>query len=293
MIRLVISLLVSSYLFLSNPAFCYDLLIVQSQRSPAYDEVLRGVRSVLNVSQRIIVLNEYTEVDLHRIVREEKPLAVLTLGDNAFNAAKKLSQVPVISLMALSYRSGAAGHSPITGVEVQIPPERYLSLFSSIKAYRVGIVCNPSRNIIYLRRAQKLASRYGIDLIVREINSPRDVFHQLDSLAGAVDALWMLPDISVATGEAADAFFLFSATHRLPVVSFASTYLSSGAAAIIEIDRFDLGKQGGEILARIMDGVPVSEIGPITPRRSVVKSNSTVLRRLGINLDVANSRTGD
>lgn len=292
MIRLVIFLILS---FLSMPvtAFCYDLLIVQSQRSPAYDEVLRGFRSAVNISQRVIVLNEYSEVDLQRIVREEKPLLLLTLGDNAYAAARKLRQVPVISLMALSYHAGIGGQSPIICVDVQIPPDRYLSLFAAIKTHRVGVICNPARNLQYLRRAQRLASKYGIDLVVREVRSPKEVLSQLDSLAGTVDALWMLPDISIATGEAADAFFHFSATHRLPVISFASTYLSSGAAIIIEIDRFDIGKQGGEIVAKVLAGAATNDMAPVAPRRGVIKSNQTVLRRLGIQQDFLSGRTGD
>jgi len=70
-------------MLIPSAGIAYDLLVIQSQRSPVYDEVLRGVRSVAKHSHRIIVLNEYADVDLQRIVREENPLVILTLGDNA------------------------------------------------------------------------------------------------------------------------------------------------------------------------------------------------------------------
>jgi putative ABC transport system substrate-binding protein len=76
------------WLLVPATAWCYDLLIVQSQRSPAYDDVLRGLRSVARFSERVVVLTDYNEIDLVRIAREESPVAIVTLGDNALAAAR-------------------------------------------------------------------------------------------------------------------------------------------------------------------------------------------------------------
>lgn len=281
------------WVLIPSAGFSYDLLVVQSQRSPVYDEVMRGVRSAVSFSQRVIVLSDYNEVDLKRIVREENPLAILALGDNALAAARKVKQVPVISLMALSFRAGMGGHPALTGVEVRIHPERYLTLLGIIKARKVGIIANASRNSGYLKLAQKIAPRYGIDLVIRDVKSPKDVASQLDSLAGNVDSLWMLPDTSIASGESADAFFLFSASRRVPVVSFSSTYLGFGAALVIEIDRFDLGRQGGEMVAQLLSGTDVDDIAPEFPRKSVLKTNPSILRRLGFSPDLAAFKFGN
>ncbi len=280
-------------LLFPSGGLAYDLLVVQSQRSPVYDEIMRGVRSVAPYSHRVIALNEYSEVDLKRIVREENPLAILALGDNALVAAKKVKQVPVVSLMALGYRAGMGGHPALTGVEVQIPPERYLAVLRAIKAHRVGIIANVSRNAGYLKLAQKIANRNGIELILRDVKSPKDVSAQLDSLAGNVDALWMLPDTSIATGEAADAFFLFSASRRIPVLSFSSNYLASGAAIIIEMDRFDLGRQGGEMVEQILEGNDSTAFVSAYPRKSHLKTNTSILRRLGIPLELSILKNGN
>jgi putative ABC transport system substrate-binding protein len=283
-------LITALWMLLPATAWCYDLLIVQSQRSPAYDDVLRGLRSVARFSERVVVLTDYNEVDLVRIAREETPVGIVTLGDNALAAARKVRQTPVIALMALSYRAGMTGHPAMTGVEVQPPPERYLPLFASIKARRVGIISNATRSAFYIKHARKAAAGLGIDLVVREVKSAREVSGQLDSLAGLVDALWMLPDSVTASGEAADAHFLFSAAHRIPVVTFSSAYLAAGAALALDIDRFDMGRQGGEMASSLVDGGRISDIPPASPRRSHVKSNPSVLRRLGLKPDLAGSR---
>lgn len=283
-------LITALWLLMPATSWCYDLLIVQSQRSPAYDDVLRGMRSVARFSERVVVLTDYNEIDLVRIAREESPVAIVTLGDNALAAARKVRQTPVIALMALSYRAGMTGHPATTGVMVQPSPERYLPLFDSIKARRVGIISTAARSAVYIRQARKAASGLGIELVVREVKSAREVSGQLDSLAGLVDALWMLPDSVTASGEAADAHFLFSAGHRIPVVTFSSAYLASGAALALDIDRFDMGRQAGEMAASLVDGDSISDLPPAFPRKTTVKTNSSVLRRLGLNPDMAGSR---
>jgi putative ABC transport system substrate-binding protein len=228
-----------------------------------------------------------------RIAREENPAAIVTLGDRALATARKVRQTPIIALMALSYRSTGIHHPAITGVEVQSPPERYLALFSSLKASRVGVISNPAGGAAYIRQARKIANGLGIDLVIREVKSAREVSGQLASLAGAVDALWMLPDSVTSSGEAADAHFLFSAGYRIPVVTFSSAYLASGAALAIDIDRFDMGKQGGRMAASLLGGNGIPDIPPESPRKTTVKSNPSVLRRLNLNPDFTGSRSAE
>lgn len=284
-------LLITIVLLLPATVWSYDLLIVLSLRSPAYDEVMQGFRSAARFSERVIVLTDYNDIDLVRIVREENPVAIVTLGDNALAAARKARQTPVIALMALSYRAGMGGHPAMTGVEVQSPPERYLPLFTSLKARRVGIIGSSARSAAYIRQARKAAAGVGIDLVIREVKSSREVPGQLGSLAGEVDALWMLPDSVTAGGEAADAHFLFSAGHKVPVVTFSSAYLASGAALALDIDRFDIGRQGGEMVALLMNGDGISGIAPEPPRKTTVKRNLSVLRRLGLKPDLSDGRS--
>src|SRR6185369_11163967 len=134
-------------------------------------------------------LTDSNEIDLVRIAREEAPVAIVTLGDNALAAARKVRQTPVIALMSLNYRAGMGGYPAMTGVEVQPAPERYLTIFSSIKARRVGVISNSARTAAYLKHARKAAAGLGIELVVREVKSSREVSAQLDSLSGQTDAL--------------------------------------------------------------------------------------------------------
>jgi putative ABC transport system substrate-binding protein len=292
-LRLLRLSIISLWLFVPTIAWSYDLLIVQSQRSPAYDELLRGLRTVARFSERLIVLSDYNEIDLQRIVREEAPIAIITLGDKALSLARKLRQTPVIALMTLNFRKGLTANQAITGVTVQIPPEQYLPVFSALKAKRIGIVSNAAGSSEYIRHARKVAAESGMELVVREVKSAWEVSARLDSLAGNVDLLWMLPDSVTSSGEAADAHFHFSARYKVPVVSFSSAYLASGAAVAIDFDRFEMGKQAGRMVSSLLEGNTVQNIPAESPRSTTVRSNPAVLRRLGLKADIAESRNAE
>lgn len=262
-------------------ADAYELLILQSSRAPAYDEALKGLRSVRRFSERLIVMSDYSDVDLQRIVREDQPLLIVALGDTAYAAARKIRQLPVVVLMAPNFK-GSGGHPALTGVELRLPPERYLPLFSNLRLKRIGVIGNHVKSGQYIKAAQQMDQRYGVELIVREVASPHEVAGQLATLRGNVDVLWLLPDDTAVTRETTESYFLFSMQQQVPVVAFSSAYLQLGAAVSIEFSRHDAGRQAGEQTASILDGEDIASHPIEVPRKAILRTNPTVLRRFGL-----------
>jgi putative ABC transport system substrate-binding protein len=282
--RRLILLILALALLMPSLAQAYDLLVLQSQRNPAYDEVLKGFNSGQHVSRRVIVLSDYAEVDLIRIVREDRPALILTVGDAALKAARKVRNIPVIALMSLGIHGLKGAQSNLTGISMFVPPENYCSLLQQMKVRRVGIVCNPSQSGWYLRQARQAAEKVGIRLVVREVATPRDTLTQLATLAGKVDALWMLPDVTAVTRETAEAYFHFSQQQTVPVVSFAAGYLGLGAAAVLEIDRSAVGRQANAMVSALLAGSSI-EAMPLSFSQGVrLKTNPTILSRFGLSL---------
>ena len=261
-------------------AMAYDVLLLQSRRDPASEEVLKGFRSVCSASHRTLVLSDYSEVDLIRIVREEHPRLILAVGDAALKAAGHVNRTPVISLMALGVRKQAASRSNLTGIDMFAPPERYMDLFNNLKSRRVGVIHNPAKSGWYLRLARLAAARAGVVLVTREVTSSRDTLNQLSSLSGKVDALWMLPDTTAVTRETSEAYFRFGQSNSIPVVSFSGSYLGLGAGAVIEINRIALGRQACDISREILNGAGSSDKPLEFPRNTSIKTNPEVLKHL-------------
>ncbi len=277
-------MVLSALVLLPLKVDAYEVLIVQSSHSSAYDDALKGLRSIRKFSERLLVLSDYSDVDLQRVVREDQPIVVLALGDNAYAAARRIRHTPVVVMMAPNYRAGSGGNPSITGVDLMLPPERYLSFFGSMRLKRVGVVASHLKSGQYMRAARQVDQRYGVELVVREVTSAREVAGQLASLRGVVDAIWLLADDMAVTRETTDTFFLFAMQQHVPVIAFSGAYLRIGAACAVEINRQDVGRQAGELVSSLLNGSDIASLQPQFPRRAVIRANTTVLQRLGLQV---------
>jgi ABC-type uncharacterized transport system substrate-binding protein len=277
----VLGLYIALSMLSALPAWATDVLVVQANRSQALNEAVRGFKEVYAGSSKAIVLADYTEVDVVRLVKEERPRLVLAVGDAALAASRKVRQVPVVSLLALAMlQKGPSG--TVSGVGVVPAPERYLQLLKGLGAKRVGVIYDPNRTGWYHKRAQQAAHRLGLELVCREVHGPRETLARLEQFKGAVDALWLFPDSTAVTAETVEAYFLFSLGQRVPVVAFANHYLEKGAIAALDTDRVDMGRQAGELATMLLDGATPAEVGMVDARKALLRTNDSVARKLGI-----------
>lgn len=272
-------LLATALLFVPLPALCYDVLVLQSLHEKGYEEAVKGFTRECRASMRKVVLADYAEADITRITREEHPKLIVAVGDRALTLAQKQNSTPVLYMMAFNPKP----RKMTSGVSMLLDPARYLAVFNALGTQKVGVVYDPSRSGVYLRQAQAGASRSRIDLVLREVRAPKETPAMLESLRGKVDALWMLPDMTAVSPASTEAYFLFSQSERVPVITFADVYLSMGGAVSLTIDRFDIGRQLGEMAQRVLDGTPVAEIPFESPRRVETRSNDGVVRQLKLS----------
>lgn len=279
----LLALIVCLALLLPALAQAYDVLVLVSRRDSAYEEVLRGFRGMRMFTDRVVILTDYAEADIQRVVREDRPGMVLAMGDSALAAARGIRQIPIVAVMSLGIRDRRNNLPNLAGIDMFAPPDTYLELFKEMKKHRIGVLYDPAKSGWYLRRAQQLAHHYGIKLVVRETPAPRDTLGRLASLKGQVDAVWMLPDTTAVTRETAEAYFVFSQEEQVPVVSFAGAYLTLGAAAVVEIDRPELGRQAADLCSKVLHGTGTADLTFTWPRKTTIKNNRNVLKRLGID----------
>jgi len=263
------------------PAIAAEVLILQGSTSPALEQVTRLVQNDCANRNRTLVLSDYAEVDVQRMVREERPSVVVAIGDHALSAARKIRSVPVIYAMALGAETERVGRN-VTGVSMMVSPSSYLQLFHRMKLNRVGVLYDQKRSGAYLQRAREAAGGSGVELIDMQVSSPREVTDRLkDLFKRGIDAIWMIPDTTAITAENLESYFNFAQRSNLPVIGFSSAYLSKGALASIELTRQDIGKNLCIMINGVKNGEQSESIDPPSGR---VRFNDAVARRLGIRI---------
>ena len=267
-------------LLLPALAQAYDILVVQDQRSHIYDTLLHGFRNGHHFKERVIILQDFAENDLVRIVREDHPALVLAVGGRALAETRVIRQTPVVSVFSYAIQ---LTDPPSNLVHVKMLPqaERFAALFRALGAKRVETVLSRSSSS-YATQAVETFRKAGIRLVIREAGKPGEVAKQLEALKDSADALWLLPDPAIVTSETVEAFARCSMRHRIPLVSFSDAHLKKGAAAAFAIDLEDLGKQAAETASRIMSGDNPEDIQEIPPRKIRIRFNRQVMEHLGL-----------
>lgn len=276
----VLILCITAVILHLAPAWGADILILQSNRSPGYGEAVRGFDAATRKSGETYVLSDYAEIDVQRIVKEERPRLVVAVGDRALSSVRKLRDVPVVALLALSHSTRKSSGN-IGGIAMLAAPEEYLRLYNSMGIRKVGLLYDPAKTGAYLKRVEQEAKQMGVTLVAEPVTDPRDMQAKLEKIGRNVDLLWMLPDSTVFNTVNIEAFMLFSVANKLPVATFSSQYLKDGAAAALDLDYFDIGMQAGELTLSLLNGGQRS-VPTLDPRKTLLQINENVIRKLDL-----------
>jgi putative ABC transport system substrate-binding protein len=275
-----------SLLFTAANAFAGDVLVLQSLHVKPFDDALRGFRNICKAETKTVVVADAAGADILRLVREERPRLILAIGAEALKSVKRIREIPVIYTMVLNPEKITGNARNFAGVDMSIPPEKYLSLMVSLHLpkMRVGILYDPAQSGGFVKKIQQTARAKGIEITAREVRNSKEVPEALSGMKGTFNLFWMLPDSTVVTPETFEFLLLFTQQNRTPVVTFAGKYVETGALVSLDIDGFDLGKQAAEMANRVLDGTRVSDIPSAEARKAVMKLNRKVASKLGINL---------
>jgi putative ABC transport system substrate-binding protein len=265
-------------------AFAHDVLVIQSLRVKPFDDALRGFSSTCKAGSKVV----YTDtegIDIIKTVREEKPELILAIGADALSRVKKIKDIPIVYLMVLNPQKITSGKN-VTGVSMSVPVGKYLALMDKLplRRKRIGVLYDPDNTGYMVRKAQQAAGEASVEIVAREIHDARDVPAALATLQDSVDLIWMVPDATVVTPVTVEFLLNYSQQHGTPIVTFAGKYVDMGALLSPDIDNVDLGRQAGELARKILDGTPVDEIPRVDARKTVLKVNRNVAKKLGISL---------
>jgi putative tryptophan/tyrosine transport system substrate-binding protein len=271
----------------ASNAVAWDVLVVRNYRARPYSEVVRGFRATCAAKTEELVLSEMGTGDLLREIRRRRPDLILAIGMDSLVTVRKIRDIPIIYCMVLNPESILRDESNITGVSMNIPPEKQLAVLKKAIPHlkKIGLVYNSGRTGPIVARAAAAAEKMGIRLIALKAERANDLPRQLDKFPQGLDAYWMLPDSSLAAPEAVESILLYSMRAKVPIFTFSEKYLRMGALLSLDLDAYELGRQTGEMAERIKAGTDVTAIPRIEADRAVPTINRSIAAKLGLKLD--------
>ncbi len=274
--------------------------VVETRKIKAYDLALRGFTDVM---KRYGYEPEFIEYDLgsQKLSAEElranvessKVDIILALGTTAARLVKDAhARVPsVFSMVSEPAQSGllnagANQGTPMTGVCLDVPVEQQFKALLEVvpKARKVGVIYNPDESAFIVDEAMKAANRVGLGLVTYPVHSEAEVPDGLNHLRPRIDALWLIGDRTVLTTQSLQYVFLFAFQTNLPLMGLSEHFVRMGALLAVGPDYEDVGRQSGEIAARILRGSDPEEVPVASPRKVQLSLNLRTAEIIGLSI---------
>jgi ABC-type uncharacterized transport system substrate-binding protein len=278
----------------ADPAPRAGVAVLMSANVDAYREALKGFRAGLHHP----IAAEYDmggSLDAGRkalaeIRQKVKPDLILAVGVWALQVlAEQSPDVPVVYAMVLNPPTVIGDRRRnITGASMNVPVKSTMEWVRKLgpQIRRVGVVFNPAKTGYLIRQADAAAREQGLQLVVKEIRSPREAISAVDALqAAGIDALWIPPDETVLAPEVVEHMLLLSYSKKLPVIGLSERQAQLGATLSLQFGSSeDIGKQAAELANSILDGRPPSELPYTTVRELNVTLNLKAAQKLGLDV---------
>jgi putative ABC transport system substrate-binding protein len=291
------------------PAFAADkaVAITAIVEHPALDAARDGVKDELQAAGyepgRSLKLdyqsaqgNTGTAAQIARKYVGEKPdviVAIATPSAQAVVAATK--HIPVVysavtdPVAARLVKSWDASGGNVTGVSDLSPLPRHLDLIKQIvpTVKKVGVIYSPgeANSVAIVDALKKASAAAGLTLVEAAAARTVDVASAAQSLVGKTDVIYAPTDNNVMS--AFEGIVKVAQQAKLPVVAADTDAVKRGAVAALGLNYYDLGRQTGKIVVRILKGEQPGAIASQTSATFELHVNPAAAGKQGVVLSEA------
>jgi putative ABC transport system substrate-binding protein len=291
---LTFALVISSGRFTASLAQETPIILITSQDSVSYQEVIASLRLHLahqQIEGPLLIYSLPTEspqIKEHLAnAKKEGVRLFVTVGPQATHLTLgAVGEIPIIACMAGSVAE-LRRFPTATGVTIDFPVETQLQQLHQFLPDRktIGVLYNPAENREHIEEARKVAQTLGLKVLGRPVEAPQAFPKALASLVKEVDVLWGLTDQTVLSPQTREPILLFSFRNRIPFIGLSSSWTKAGALYALDRDYTDLGVQCGEIAVKVLQGAKAGSIPPVPPRKITYSVNLKTAQHMKIDLN--------
>ena len=287
----------------AKPVYVATTAIVEH---PALDAVRDGVKEVLNENGYSGEEFKFTYESAQGNVAIAGQIARKMVGDNpdvivaiatpsAQAAVSATKTIPVVfsaitdplAAKLVSTLSQPGGN--VTGLSDMVNVKQHLSLIQEFVPglKTLGVPYNPgeANSVSTLNAIKVEAAEMGITIIESAAPKSSDVMIAAKQLVGKVDAIYCPIDNTIIS--AVESVVKVGIDAQIPVFAGDTDTVARGAVAAVGYDYFDLGRQTGDIVIRILKGEKPGSIDVKMAEGTNLYVNPKMAARMGIEIPAA------
>ena len=306
-LRLPMSALALALSVIATPALSADqpsVAVTAIVEHPALDAVRDGVRDELKAagyedgknfkfSYQSAQGNVGTAAQIARKYAGDRPSAIVAIATpSAQSAVAATKQIPVIysavtdPVAAKLVKDWGPSGTNVTGVSDLSPLEKHLELIKKIvpNAKRVGVIYSPgeANSVAIVAALKKAAGPAGITIVEAAAARTVDVPTAAQSLIGKADAIYTPTDNNVVS--AFEGIVKVAQQAKLPVIAADTATVERGAVAALGLNYYDIGRQTGKIVVRVLKGEAPGKIASQTSTNFELFVNPGAAKLQGVTL---------
>nr|WP_237398488.1 MULTISPECIES: ABC transporter substrate-binding protein [unclassified Gilliamella] len=179
-----------------------------------------------------------------------------------------------------------ASKTNVTGVSDALPLDSQIEMMLKIKpdAKNIGYVYSPSEvnSTIVLKELRSALEKRGMKIIAAPAQRTSDISTAAQSLKGKVDMIYTTTDNNVVS--AYEALAKVANENKIPLLASDPDSAERGAIAALGMSYYDLGRQAGKIVIRILNGENPGDIPPQVGNITQLTINKKAAERQGVTL---------
>ncbi|MDQ6952973.1 MAG: ABC transporter substrate binding protein [Mariprofundaceae bacterium] len=266
------------------------IAIISHANIKPYQLAIAGFREQVNLPIHIYHLDnrgeQHSAVALD--IAQQQPELIFALGKLALNFTRHIHfHVPVVFIFVLHPNNPSSGHQHQPsefGIAMSIAPAQQFKMLIDIapSVKHIAVVYNPKKSASIIQQAKIAAKNLGIHLLAVPADNQKMATSLIASVMPKVDAMWMIPDITVLTSTTFKQMLHLSLKYTVVLIGLAPKYVRAGCLFALSFDSHAIGSQAGAMVKRILAGKKVANQVP--PNRVYFTLNKQAAKQLGLYL---------
>ncbi len=281
--------------------------ITQIAPHPSLDQIRKGIEDEINASnfKRLNIIYQNAQGSLATATQISQKFTgiapdvivpITTPSTQSVYSVARALNIPVIfsgvsdpvgaKLIAKFPEPGKG----ITGVSDLSPVEEQADLIKAIlmansqlnNCATVGVIYNSgeTNSVILVNLIEKALAKREIKLLKACASTTIEVTAAAKSLIGKVSAIYLTNDNTIIS--ALESVLLVTNEHKVPVISADPESVERGCLATISHNQYQMGRQTGAMVVRMLRGEPLQNISVERPAKIEVLINLDTAKHMGI-----------
>ncbi|OCG34350.1 ABC transporter substrate-binding protein [Gilliamella sp. Fer2-1] len=301
--------LLSLIILLVTPFFSFadtikNVAITAIVEHPSLDQIRDGVKDELTdngykLNENLTVQyksaqgSSATAAQIARQFVAAKPDVIVAIATPSAQAtAAATRQIPVVfagitdPIAAKLIKDWQPTGTNITGVsdyqEIGPQIDFIKKIVPNVKS--VGYIYSPSEinSTVVLKNLQALLSQQNIKLVAVPAQRTADISTAVNTLKGKVDLIYTTTDNNVVS--AYESLVKFANENKIPLLASFPDAIERGAVAAYGMSYYDVGRQSGKLVVRILQGEKAGNIAPEIGQSLRLAINIGAAKKQGVTL---------